>query len=224
MAGKLLGTLLVLASVGPLGGCGVREDIGSAAPDTVASSTFDASSVATQVLPTTSPLESTTVLPTITEAAVVDTAVPTTAIEDGMVSSPPVTMVAAPVISDASVRALAAVLGVEGELEQRDGEYGAGQCVGRLERRALCVNVPLWGLWQYSDLDAQDTPGASDDAARNVAVDLFTRLGVDPGSVISVEPNGPLPQVTFSSGAVVMVAADDRIGSVIAATSLLPPG
>jgi hypothetical protein len=131
-------------------------------------------------------------------------------------------MAAPPVISDASVQALAAVLGVEGDLEQRDGEHGVGQCVGRLEPMGVCVNVPLWGLWQYWDLSAQDGPGASDDVARSIALDLFARLGVDPGAVTSIEPNGPLPQVKFSSGALVMVAADGRIAMVIAGTGLVP--
>jgi hypothetical protein len=40
--------------------------------------------------------------------------------------------------------------------------------------------------------------------------------------VTSVEPNGPLPQVKFSIGALVMVAADGRLAMVIAPTSLLP--
>jgi hypothetical protein len=119
---------------------------------------------------------------------------------------------------------LAAVLGVEGELEQRDGEFGRGQCIGRLEPRGVCVNVPLWGGWQYWDLSAQDGLGASDDQARMIAVDLFAQLGVDPGEVTSIEPNGPLPQVKFSTGALVMVAADGRIAMVIAGTSLLPIG
>jgi len=56
------------------------------------------------------------------------------------------------------------------------------------------------------------------------AVDLFARLGVDPGAVTSIKPNGALPQVKFSSGALVMVAADGRIAMVIAGTSLLPVG
>ena len=115
-----------------------------------------------------------------------------------MVTFPPVTVVAPPAISDASVRTLAAVLGVEGELEHRDG---GGQCIGRLEPQGLCVNVPLWGGWQYWDLRAQDGAGASDDQARTIAIELFAHLGVDPGAVTSVKPNGPLPQVEFSSGA-----------------------
>jgi hypothetical protein len=86
----------------------------------------------------------------------------------------------------------------------------------------VCVNVPLWGLWQYWDLSAQDGPGASDDVARSIALDLFARLGVDPGAVTSIEPNGPLPQVKFSSGALVTVAADGRIAMVIAGTGLVP--
>ena len=155
---------------------------------------------------------------------VADTAVPTTAIASDVVTSTPAATSPPPEIGDASVQALASVLGVEGVIEHRDGEHGSGQCVGRLEPRGLCVNLPLWGVWQYWDLAAQDGPAASDDQAREVAVDLFARLGVDPGLLISIEPNGPLPQVTFSSGTLVMVAGDGRIASVITGTNLLPEG
>jgi hypothetical protein len=116
------------------------------------------------------------------------------------------------------------MLGVDGDLEQLDGEHGPGYCIGRLEPRGLCVNVPLWGLWQYWNLEAQNAQGATDDVAVDVAVDLFARLGVDPGTAISVEPNGPLPQVELSSGAMVTVAEDARIAMVIAPTALVPSG
>ena len=64
----------------------------------------------------------------------------------------------------------------------------------------------------------------SDDQARSIAVDLCARLGVDPGAVTSIEPNGPLPQVKFSSGALVMVAEDGRFAMIIAGTTLVPAG
>ncbi|MEP7115631.1 MAG: hypothetical protein ABI862_20365, partial [Ilumatobacteraceae bacterium] len=149
---------------------------------------------------------------------------PTSTIVNDILTSPPVSVAVSPAVGDESVQALAAVLGIEGDLEEREGEHGSGQCIGRLEPRGLCVNVPVWGLWQYWDLTAQDGPGASNDQARSVALDLFARLGVDPGAVTSIEANGPLPQVQLSSGALVTVADDDRIASVIAGTGLLPPG
>jgi hypothetical protein len=224
---RWFGPLVVLACVGPLVGCGVTDDLGSGAtitPNSVAPITDVAAAAETVAPPATSQPESEIASVTSEEITPADTAPPTTAIANDMMTSPPVTTPAPPVINDASVQAVAAVLGIEVELEQRDGEHGRGQCIGRLEPRGLCVNVPLWGVWQYWDLAAQDSPGASDDQARDVAVDLFARLGVDPGTVISIEPNGPLPQVTFSSGTLVMVAEDGRIASVITGTSLLPAG
>src|SRR5687767_8190798 len=68
----------------------------------------------------------------------------------------------APLIGEFPVLALAAALGLEGDVEQLDGEHGPGYCVGRLEPRGFCVNVPLWGLWQYWDLDAQNLLRATD--------------------------------------------------------------
>lgn len=136
----------------------------------------------------------------------------------------PATEAPSPTADEASVRALAVVVGVEGELEQIDAENGTAHCIGRLERRGLCVNVPLPGIWNYWDLDAQADPGATDDEASRIAVELFTQLGVDSGAIDSVEPNGPLPQVRFGSGALVMVAEDGRIAMVTAPTSLLPAG
>ncbi len=223
--GLWFGPLVVFTCLGPLVGCGVADDLASGAtitPDSFAPITDDAASVETEAPPATAQPEPEIVSLTSEEITLADTAPPITTIANDTMTSPPVITPAPPVISDASVQALAAVLGVEGELEQRDGEHGSGQCVGRLEPRGLCVNVPLWGVWQYWDLAAQDSPGASNDQARDVAVDLFARLGVDPGTVVSIEPNGPLPQVTLSSGTLVMVAEDGRIASVISGTSLLP--
>jgi len=126
-----------------------------------------------------------------------------------------------PTVSDASVLALAAVLGVTGEIEHTEGN---GSCVGRLEPRGLCVNVPIPGSWQYWDLDAQNGLGASDQEASDAALDVFARLGVDAGVVDSIEPNGPLPQVSLSGGPLVMVAEGGRIASIIAGGDQLPPG
>lgn len=126
-----------------------------------------------------------------------------------------------PEVSDASVLALAAVLGVDGEVEHMEG---CATCIGRLEPRGLCVNGPIPGAWQYWDLDAQNSAGASDEEAGAAALDVFTRIGVGAGVVMSVEPNGPLPQVTLSNGALVMVAEGGRIASIIAGIDQLPSG
>jgi len=135
-------------------------------------------------------------------------------------TSPPVAT-EAPTVSDASVLALAAALGVTGEVEHTEGN---GVCVGRLEPVGVCVNVPIPGSWQYWDLDAQNGLGASDQAASDAALDVFARIGVDAGTVSSVEPNGPLPQVSLSGGPVVMVAEGGRIAWIIAGVGQMPPG
>jgi len=136
----------------------------------------------------------------------------------------PVPTTVPPLVGEPPVAALAAALGVEGDIEQLDGEHGPGYCIGRLEPRGLCVNVPLWGLWQYWDLDAQNAQGASDEQAASVALDLFDRLGVDAGRVTSVERDGPLPTVGLSGGASVIVAIDGRIAMAYADTALVPSG
>ena len=208
----LIGAISALPCLGLLGGCGAADDLSSDASNNASVET---------AAPTTTSQQVSSVAPVTSADVEVDDPMPTTT---ATVVYPPVTTTATPVVSDASVHALAAVLGLDGEPEQRDGAHGAGQCIGRLEPRGLCVNVPLWGVWQYWDLSAQEGPGASDDQARSIAVDLFAQLGVDPGAVTSIEPNGPLPQVQFSSGALVMVAADGRIAMVIAGTTLVPTG
>lgn len=124
-------------------------------------------------------------------------------------------------VSDAAVIALAAVLGVEGEVEAMERN---AKCIGRLEPRGLCVNGPISGAWQYWDLDAQRAPGANDDEAGATALDLFVRIGVDPGVVTSIEPNGPLPQVELSNGASVRVAEGGRIAWIIASIDQMPQG
>ncbi len=86
----------------------------------------------------------------------------------------------------------------------------------------MCINVPTWGGWTYWDLDAQNGPGATDEQAARTAIDFFDRVGADPGDIISIEPNGPLPQVRFTSRALVMVGVDQRIAMLIAPTALLP--
>jgi hypothetical protein len=150
---------------------------------------------------------------------------PTTALAiESIDVQPPVTPPPAPEVTDASVLALAAVLGVTGEVEPMDGGGVTGRCVGRLEPRGLCVNVPLPETWQYWDLEAQNSPGAGDQQAIDVALDLFARIGVEPGVVTSVEPNGPLPQVALSSGALVTVADDGRVAWMIAGINQMPPG
>ncbi|MBI5089200.1 MAG: hypothetical protein HZB15_10195, partial [Actinobacteria bacterium] len=58
----------------------------------------------------------------------------------------------------------------------------------------------------------------------SVAIELVARIAVHPGTVVSIERSGSLTQVTFGHGALVLVASDGRIASVIAPTSLVPVG
>ena len=131
-------------------------------------------------------------------------------------------MAPGPEVSDAAVLALAAVLGVEGDVEHMEAN---GSCIGRLEPHGLCVNVPLPSTWQYWDSEADSLPGASDEEAGNAALDVFARIGVGPAArVISIEPNGPQPQVSLSNGALVRVAEGGRIASIIASVDQIPSG
>ena len=61
-------------------------------------------------------------------------------------------------------------------------------------------------------------------AGRAAALAVFTRIGVDPGVVRSIEPNGPHPQVTLGNGAVVRVADGGRIALIIAGVRQMPRG
>jgi hypothetical protein len=186
----------------------------TAAPSTSAPPTTNGPSTSAPVELVTTPASPPTTDPNVA-------APPTTAIA---VTTPPVspadTIAPGPEASDASVLALATVLGVEGEVEH---VHSNGSCIGRLEPRGLCVNVPIPSAWQYWDAEADNLPGASDQDASAAALDVFTRIGVDPGVVQSIEPNGPHPQVTLGNGAVVRVAEGGRIAWIIAAVDQMPP-
>ena len=92
-----------------------------------------------------------------------------------------------PLLPEASVRALATLLGVDGEIEYFERN---AQCIGRLEPRGLCINGPIWGAWQYWDVDAQSGPAASEEQALAIAANLFAALHGDPGPVTAVKENG----------------------------------
>jgi len=212
-------------------GCG---DASSGAPIDTAQVLVSAPTAASvQVADTTSPPSVTALAVSPSTSAEFDSATSTSSPPEAIVtvaSVPPTTapVVSAletiappPEVSDASVLALAAVLGVQGEVEHMEG-YAT--CIGRLEPRGLCVNGPIPGSWQYWDLDAQNSAGASDEEAGAAALDVFTRIGVGAGVVTSIEPNGPLPQVALSNGALVMVAEGGRIAWIIAGVDQMPPG
>ena len=66
-----------------------------------------------------------------------------------------------------------------------------GQMV-TVESRSLVVNVPLPGLWQYDDLDAQSLAPASTSTSETAARSLLARLGIDTqGEVLTFKPHGP---------------------------------
>lgn len=225
--GSILVSGLVLAACGP-------GQVGSGTPDpSVGSANGAATTLAISMADITTPpsaagvdgVETTSIPPVLSTVA---NSVPTTIGAATLDEQQPQTLPAVTAASDASVVALANAMGIEGELEHRDGEHGPAQCIGRLEPRGVCVNVPLWGVWQYWDLVAQDGPAATTEEAERVAVELFAQLGTDPGTIVelptpvSVVPDGRLASVMFSSGTEVRVAQGGRIAMILAATDLLP--
>lgn len=133
---------------------------------------------------------------------------------------PPVTRPPGPVGLDV-VRRLADALGVTGELEVMAGEQGDGTCINRLASPMLCVDVPLWGLWQYADGEAQSLPSATPDEAVAAASTLLERLGL-PVELAGLGSNGVQITVAFRAGGSVVVAEGGRISQVIAPTAMLP--
>lgn len=133
---------------------------------------------------------------------------------------PPTTVAVGPVGID-RVRRLADALGVTGEIEEMPGELGPAHCIGRLTSPGLCVDGPLWGLWQYWDAEAQSLPSATEDEARAAAVALLTRLGL-PTVLGAIGSNGAQLTVAMGAGGSVVVAEGGRIAQVIAPTSMLP--
>jgi hypothetical protein len=65
--------------------------------------------------------------------------------------------------------------------------------------RSLVVGVPIAGMWQYDDLDAQSLPPASTATSETAARSLLARLGIDPqGQVATFKPNGPGTQIDLA--------------------------
>ncbi len=139
------------------------------------------------------------------------------------IGAPPPTT-ASPPVEERLVRRLADALGVVGTIELLDGEHGQGSCINRLgPAPMLCVDVPLWGLWQYADIEAQMLPSATEDEARAAASGLLERLGL-PTELGEIGSNGAQITVAMRAGGSVVVAEGGRIAQVIAPTSMLPPG
>jgi hypothetical protein len=89
-----------------------------------------------------------------------------------------------------------------------DVPFGQEVTVGN---RSLYVNVPIFGGWQYADLDAQALPGATNDASEAATRDLLTKLGIDTaGLTATFTPNGPGSDVGLA-GCIVRFAEDGRI-------------
>ena len=84
---------------------------------------------------------------------------------------------------------LAAAFSMPGRPELHDVPFGHEVSVGS---RVLVVNVPIFGAWQYNDLDAQRAPGATPAASEAAARDLLSELGIDTtGLTATFTPNGP---------------------------------
>ena len=65
--------------------------------------------------------------------------------------------------------------------------------------RSLVVNVPVAGLWQYDDFDAQSLPVASTDTTEVAARALLARLGIDAqGQVATFRLNGPGTEIDLA--------------------------
>jgi hypothetical protein len=133
---------------------------------------------------------------------------------------PPVTRPPGPV-ELAVVRELADALDIAGELEVMPGEQGDGACINRLGSPMLCVDVPLWGLWQYADGDAQSRPSATPDEAIAAATALLQRLGL-PVELGELGSNGAQVTIAFRAGGSMVVAEGGRISQIIAPTAMLP--
>ena len=218
----VLAGVLVVAGGEP--GSSIRPAVGGAPAESIAGpddndaviAASPVSSVASAP-PSNAAADTTLADTTLADTSLADAVVPTT--EPNI---PPFQPSTAPEIEDSIVRALAESWSIEGELERKVGEFGQGQCIGRLEQRGICVHVPLWGVWNFWDLDTQSGAGTNDDDAIRAASELFALLGVDPGKIEAITRDGPLPRVVFSTEATVLVAENGVIAAVTAPTSLLP--
>jgi hypothetical protein len=100
---------------------------------------------------------------------------------------------------------LAAAFSMPGRPELEDRNGGQYVAVGP---RALAVNVPIRGSWQYADIDAQDLPAASAEASEVAARALLAKLGIDAeGQMATFVPNGP--SIDVSLGGCTMRFSDD---------------
>ena len=118
---------------------------------------------------------------------------------------------------------LAAAFSMPGRPDLHDVSGGAevGQEV-TAGSRTLVVNVPLAGSWQYSDLDAQSLPAATQDSSEAAARSLLAALGIDAeGQTATFTPNGPFIDVGLA-GCTMHFAADGRIVSAIGPITAIP--
>lgn len=103
---------------------------------------------------------------------------------------------------------LAAALSMPGRPDLHDVPYGQEV---RVDNRVLDVNVPIFGSWQYNDLDAQSTPGATAEVSETATRDLLAALGIDTtGLTATFTPRGDGIDVGLA-GCIVGFANDGRI-------------
>lgn len=194
--------MIFALTAGALVSCGERVVSTGAADDSVTSATTVVDPVAT-----TSPPDTTTSDPPTTSPITFATDVPITttlplggSVDDTLPPPVPAT--------EHQLAVLAAALAMPGRPELHDVPYGQEV---KVDNRVLDVNVPIFGAWQYSDLDAQSVPGATAEVSEAATRDLLARLGIDTtGLTATFTPNGDGTQVGLAS-CIVMLATDGRI-------------
>jgi hypothetical protein len=94
------------------------------------------------------------------------------------------------------LQVLADAFSMPGPPDVHDASGGQGVSSGS---RTLVVNVPLAGVWQYDDLDAQSLPPASAATSETAARSLLASLGIDTqGQVPTFKPNGPGTEIDLA--------------------------
>ena len=130
--------------------------------------------------------------PVVTTPVETELETPTTAY---VVESSPTTAASAPA-TEHQLQVLADALSMPGRPDLHDVPGGQMVTVGS---RSLVVNVPLAGLWQYDDLDAQSLPVASANTSEVAARALLARLGIDAGGeVATFKPHGPGTEIDLA--------------------------
>ena len=132
---------------------------------------------------------------TVTTPVVTEVATATTSY---VVESSPTTLSAVPgaLATEHQLQVLADAFSIPGRPDLHDVPGGQMVTDGS---RSLAVNVPLAGVWEYDDLDAQSLPAATADSSESAARALLARLGIDAGGqVATFKPNGPGTEIDLA--------------------------